>query len=135
MKTVVMLIAIVRDGDKILLRKFDPDKNPYNEPWGLFGGKVEQGPVIESANRDFKERWNMELEITKELWWDSETKIDHDGEEKQFIWLDAECRVVNGAPEAVSNPKEELKWVSIDELQNYDHVPPSRNVLEKMELL
>ena len=135
MKTIIMLIAIIRDGDKILLRKFDPSKNPYKEDWGLFGGSVGDGLLIESANKDFKKRWNMELELTKELWWDSETKIDHDGEEKQFIWLDAECKITEGSPESVGNPNEELRWVHINELSSLDHVPPSKKVLEKMGFL
>lgn len=36
MKTVLMAIAVIRQNDQILIRKFDPARNPYKEPWGLF---------------------------------------------------------------------------------------------------
>lgn len=42
MKTVLRAVAVVKNGDKILLRKMDPARNPYNEPWALFGGRVEE---------------------------------------------------------------------------------------------
>jgi ADP-ribose pyrophosphatase YjhB (NUDIX family) len=135
MKTVLMAIAVIKDGDKILLRKFDPTKNPYNEPWGLFGGRLEgQGSVEEMMNRELQERWNMTVRIIQQLSWDEDQKRDHDGEEKRFIYLDAICELTSGEPNPV-NPNEELKWVAIDELDQYDHVPPGVTLFKKLGYL
>ena len=41
MKTVLMANAVIKDGERILLRKFDPARNLYCKPWGLFGGRLE----------------------------------------------------------------------------------------------
>lgn len=127
-----MAIAVIRKGDLILLRKFDPAKNPYKEPWGLFGGRLEgNGAVVEMLNRELKARWNVTVSITEQLAWDEDQKLDHDGEEKQFIYLDALCELVSGDPEP-TNQNEELKWVSLDKLEEYKQAPPSVRLFKKL---
>ena len=132
MKTVLMAIAIIRKGDDILIRRFDPAKNPYKEPWGLFGGRLEgDGTVVEMLNRELSERWNMTVTITEQLTWDEDQKHDHDGEEKRFIYLDAMCQLATGDPKPI-NPNEELKWVPIDKLGEYQQVPPGVRLFKKL---
>src|SRR5438270_13318475 len=68
MQTVLMAIAVIRKDDQILIRKFDPAKNPYKEPWGLFGGRLEgDGSVVELLNRELQARWNLTVTITDQL--------------------------------------------------------------------
>jgi len=135
MKTVLMAIAVIKDGDKILLRKFDPNRNPYKEPWGLFGGKLEgDGTVVELLNKELEERWNMTVRITERLSWDEDQKKDHDGEEKRFLYLDAMCELASGEP-SPKNPNEELKWVEISKLPEYSHVPPGITLFKKLGYL
>lgn len=132
MKTVLMAIAVIKKGDRVLLRKFDPAKNPYKEPWGLFGGRLEgDGTVGELLNKELHERWNMRVKISESLSWDEDQKVDHDGEEKRFIYLDALCELAEGKPSPV-NPNEELQWVSLDELPNYDQNPPGKKLFKKL---
>ena len=132
MKTVLMAIAVIQKGDQILIRKFDPARNPYKEPWGLFGGRLDgDGSVVDMLNRELHERWNMAVSIKEQLTWDQEQKVDHDGEEKLFIYLDALCELVSGEPKPV-NPQEELKWVPISELGKYPQVPPGVRLFKKM---
>jgi ADP-ribose pyrophosphatase YjhB (NUDIX family) len=129
MKTVLMAVAIIKKGDSVLIRKFDPTRNPYPEAWGLFGGRLEgDGEIIDSLNRELQERWNMTVAIAERIGWDEEKKVDHDGEEKRFIYLDVLCDLADGEPEA-KNPQEELRWVEKSELRNYDLNPPSAKVL------
>jgi ADP-ribose pyrophosphatase YjhB (NUDIX family) len=132
MKTVLMAIAVIKDGGKILLRKFDPAKNPYQEPWGLFGGRLEgNGTVTEMLNRELSERWNMTVRITDQLTWDEDQKFDHDGEEKRFLHLDAIAEITSGDPNP-KNPNEELKWVRIADLGGYEQVPPGVRLFKKL---
>lgn len=132
MKTVLMAIAVIKKDDQILIRKFDPARNPYKEPWGLFGGRLEgDGTVVEMLNRELQERWNMTVTIKEQLTWDEDQKVDHDGEEKRFIYLDALCELASGDPHPV-NPNEELKWVAIDKLADYQQVPPGVRLFEKL---
>jgi ADP-ribose pyrophosphatase YjhB (NUDIX family) len=132
MKTVLMAIAVVRKDDQILIRKFDPAKNPYKEPWGLFGGRLEgEGTVEEQLNRELQERWNMTVTVREQLTWDTDQKVDHDGEEKRFIYLDALCDLATGEPSPL-NPNEVLKWVPVTELKAYQQVPPGVRLLKKL---
>lgn len=132
MKTVLMAIAVIKKDDQILIRKFDPAKNPYAEPWGLFGGRLEgEGTIVEMLNKELEARWNMTVAITEQLSWDEELKVDHDGEEKRFIYLDALCELASGDPKPV-NINEELKWVKVGELSEYQQVPPSVKLLQKL---
>lgn len=130
-----MAIAVIKNGNKILLRKFDPQRNPYKEPWGLFGGRLEgEGTVVQMLNRELHERWDMTVRITQQLSWDEDQKADHDGEEKRFIYLDAMCELDSGEPKP-TNPNEELNWVEIEELPNYEHVPPGIKLFKKLGYL
>jgi ADP-ribose pyrophosphatase YjhB (NUDIX family) len=132
MKTVLMAIAVVRKDDQILIRKFDPAKNPYKEPWGLFGGRLEgEGTVEEQLNRELQERWNMTVTVREQLTWDTDQKVDHDGEEKRFIYLDALCDLATGEPSPL-NPNEVLKWVPVTELKAYQQVPPGVRLFKKL---
>lgn len=132
MKTVLMAVAVIEKGDQILIRKFDPARNPYQEPWGLFGGRLEgDGDVVEALNHELQERWNVTVSIARRVGWDQEQKIDHDNEKKRFIYLDALCNLETGDPKS-TNPNEELKWVSITDLHNYELNPPSTNLLKDL---
>lgn len=135
MNTVLMAIAIIKDGNKILLRKVDPAKNPYNEPWALFGGRIDgDGTVDELINIELNERWDMNVSIDEKLWWDEDMKVDHDGETKRFIYLDALCRVTSGSV-TPANENERLEWVELSSLNNYSLNPPSVVVLKKLNYL
>jgi ADP-ribose pyrophosphatase YjhB (NUDIX family) len=127
-----MAIAVIKDGNEILLRKFDPARNPYTKPWGLFGGRLEgDGSVVELLNKELKDRWNMTVRITEPLTWSEETKTDHDGEEKRFLYLDTLCELATGNPNPV-NKNEELRWVEIAQLDQYDHIPPGLKLFKKL---
>lgn len=135
MKTVLMAVAVVKDGDKVLLRKMDPAKNPYQEPWALFGGRIEgDGPIVDSLNKELSGRWNFSVNITEKLWWDEETKVDHDGEEKRFVYLDALCSVEGSQPEPV-NQNETLEWVAVADLGDYDLNPPTKTLLQRLQYI
>lgn len=135
MQTVLMAIAVIKKDNQILLRKMDPARNPYKEPWGLFGGRLEgEGSTNEQMNRELQKRWNMTVLITERLWWDEGQKSDHDGVEKKFIYLDALCELASGEPEP-ANPNEELVWVDVDKLREYDHNPPGVTLLKKLGYL
>lgn len=135
MKTVLMAIAVIKNDNQILIRKFDPARNPYQEPWGLFGGRLDgDGPIVDALNHELNERWNMTVEIVERVGWDEEQKTDHDGETKRFIYLDALCGLAGGGPKT-NNPNEELLWVDAAKLSEYGLNPPSAKLLEKLGYL
>lgn len=131
----MMVIAIIKDGDKILLRKVDPAKNPYKEPWALFGGRIDgEGTANELLDVELNERWDMNVSIDEKLWWDEEVKTDHDGETKRFIYLDALCSIASGSVTPV-NKNEQLEWVELSDLSKHPLNPPSVVVLKRLNYL
>lgn len=132
MNTVLMAIAVVKDADKLLLRKTDKEKNPYKEPWALFGGRIEgEGTVQDLLNKELTERWNFSVNIVEKLWWDEDIKVDHDNEKKRFVYIDAICSITNGKPKP-ANVNESLEWVAIDQLANYKLNPPTHKLLKRL---
>lgn len=135
MNTVLMPVAVVKDGDKVLLRKMDPSKSPYKELWALFGGRAENSdPIITALNRELLARWNFSVTITEKLWWNEEIKVDHDSQEKNFIYLNTICSIEDGIP-SPNNENETLEWVTITELKNYDINPPTKTLLKRLGYL
>ena len=133
MKTVLMAVAVVRTEEGILIRKMDPAKSPYKELWALFGGRIDgEGSVQELLNAELKARWNFEVEITEKLWWDEEIKVDHDGEEKRFVYIDAICAITSEAEIGPINKNEKLEFAGIDQLDEYDLNPPTKILLKRL---
>lgn len=135
MNTILMPVAVIKDEDKVLLRKMDPEKSPYKELWALFGGRVEgDDSIVDALNKELTSRWNFTVSIVEKLWWNEETKVDHDEVEKRFMYLDALCHVDGGEPKPV-NTNELLVWVPVDELKQYDLNPPTRTLLTRLGYL
>ena len=135
MNTVLMPVAVIKNEDKVLLRKMDPEKSPYKELWALFGGRVENGgSIVDALNKELSDRWNFTVSIAEKLWWNEETKVDHDEIEKRFVYLDALCNILSGEPKPV-NENELLVWVPIGELKQYDLNPPTRTLLARLGYL
>lgn len=76
----------------------------------------------------------MTVSIDKRVGWDQEQKVDHDDEEKRFIYLDALCNLETGDPKS-TNPNEELKWVNAADLHSYELNPPSAKLLKELEFI
>ena len=113
----------------------DPLKSPYDQLWALFGGRVEsESSVDEALNKELMNRWNFSVSIVEKLWWDEEVKVDHDGEEKRFVYLDAICNIAEGNPDPV-NQNETLEWVSVNNLREYAINPPTKTLLTRIGYL
>lgn len=132
MKTVVSIISHVKRGDSFLFRKKPAGSLPYKETWYGFGAVLDgdnQDP--DTAIKDsVKARTGITIEITEYLWWDTETKIDLDGEEKFFIYLHSVSEFIDGEL-TLSEGIEKLEWIPISSLNEYDIIPPSKKFLDR----
>jgi len=135
MKTKILVIGVVKKGDCVLMRKKPDGSLPYKETWYIFGGELTPETTYELAIvEEVKAKASIDIKLTEKLSWDTEVKHDLDGEEKLFIYLDLICEYVGG--ELVpAEGIEKLQWVPIGELGNYDIVPPSRKLFEKLGYL
>jgi ADP-ribose pyrophosphatase YjhB (NUDIX family) len=136
MKIKVLVIGVVKKGNKILMRKKPNGSLPYKETWYLFGGELTSTKTPEQVIIDqVKNQAGIEVKVSERLSWDSEVKKDIDGEEKLFIYLDTLCSYVKGDLEVRDDNIEKLEWISINELDNYDIVPPSIKLFKKLGFL
>jgi hypothetical protein len=62
---------------------------------------------------------------------DEEVKQDHDGIVKKFIYVDFDCLYRGGSPK-IPPGVERVEWIEKSKFREYDIVPPSVRLLEKM---
>ncbi len=137
MKTKVLNIAVIEHNGKILMRKKPNGSLPYKETWYSFGGEVKDGITPEEAAKEIvKLQTGIDIKLKNNLSWDTEIKEDLDGETKQFIYLDSLYEYVDGKLSIGEGQNiEKLEWIPIEELKNYDIVPPSVILYKKLGYL
>ena len=136
MKTIALVIGIIKDGDKVLLRKKPDGSLSYKETWYLFGGELnDENPDSEKVLiSTLKKQANIDIEPVEKVGWDTEIKPDLDGNQAFYIYLDYLCEYKGG--ELIPGEGiEKLEWVPILELGNYDLVPPSKKLFKKLGYL
>ena len=134
MKTKVLNIAVIEHNGKILMRKKPDGSLPYKETWYSFGGEVIEGNSPEvAAQQIVKLQTGINIKLRENLSWDTEIKEDLDGETKQFIYLDSLYDYVDGELQIGENQNiEKLEWIPIENLKDYDIVPPSVILYKKL---
>ena len=114
------------------MRKKPDGSPPYTQTWYLFGGELAANVDPEQTIKDtVRAQAGVEISFGQKFSWDSEVKKDLDGIEKQFVYLDVICNYENG--KLVPGPGiEKLEWALVDNLGQYDIVPPSVEVFKKL---
>lgn len=132
MKTKTLNIAVIENDGQVLMRKKPAGSPPYDETWYLFGGEVTDGISPEEATKSIvKTQAGVDIKLRENIGWDTEIKNDLDDERKQFIYLDSIYDYVGGDL-ASGEGIERVEWVPIEKLNDYDIVPPSRILFEKI---
>ena len=122
-KTVKVVAAIIRDGNRILAtqRGYGEQKDGWEFP----GGKVESNETPEAAIvREIREELNADIEVTGFL-----TTVEHD---YPTFHLSMDCfwaRLAEGT-EMTLLEHEAAKWLSIEELNSVDWLPADIKVVE-----
>lgn len=135
MKTKILVIGIIRNKDRILMRKKPNGSPPYKETWYLFGGELTANKTPKEAIKEIvKKQTGINIKMGESIGWDTETKKDLDDEIKFFVYLDVMCEYSSGELKA-GEGIERLEWIPISKLKNYDLVPPSRKLFKKIGYL
>ncbi|MBI2062547.1 MAG: hypothetical protein HYT64_02575 [Candidatus Yanofskybacteria bacterium] len=121
-----LIIAVVEKDDAILMRKKPAGSAPYEETWYSFG--CERIPTQDDPTtlKDYlKTELGIDVEVDNEsIPFGAEIKKDHDGIEKNFIYINLHCKYLGGDPK-IPKGAERVEWISKDKLMEYDIVPPS----------
>ena len=135
MQTKVLIVGIVKKDGAILMRKKPDGSPPYQETWYIFGAEVIPGiNPMQALIAEVRAKSGIMVRVKNQVSWDTEIKQDLDGVEKFFVYLDVECEYVSGDIE-VGEGIEKIEWVKPEYLGNYDIVPPSRILFEKLGYL
>lgn len=123
MKTIKVVAAIIRDGNRILAtqRGYGEQKDGWEFP----GGKVESNETPEAAIvREIREELNADIEVTGFL-----TTVEHD---YPNFHLSMDCfwaRLAEGT-ELKLLEHEAAKWLSIENINSVDWLPADIKVVE-----
>lgn len=115
----VVAAIIINNENKILIAKRKVSLK-YGGLWEFPGGKVEKGEAYEdTAIRELKEEMGIDIQILKYF---GETISDQ--QDKSIKLIGFKCIVING--DITLTDHDEYKWVSKDELTNYELTPADK---------
>ena len=135
MDTKVLIIGIVKKDGAILMRKKPDGSAPYKETWYIFGATATPSISVDDAIKaEIFQKSGVKVSVKNKISWDTEIKHDLDGIEKFFVYLDVICEYESGEL-TLSEGIEKLEWIKIEDLDNYDIVPPSRILFKKLGYL
>lgn len=125
MKTVKVVAAVIRDGDRVFATQ--RGYGPYKDGWEFPGGKVEAGETPEAAlKREIEEELETEIEVGEYI-----TTIEHDYPDFHLSMRCYWCRIIDGHPVLLEH--EAAKWLSADELDSVDWLPADVTIIEAIK--
>ncbi len=122
MKTVKVVAAIIRDGNKVFATQ--RGYGDYKDGWEFPGGKVEPGETAQQALvREIKEELDTDIAVGDYL-----TTIEYDYPtfhlSMQCFW----CRIVDGTP--VLKEHKAARWLDVDHIDSVDWLPADLTIIE-----
>lgn len=121
MKTVNVVAAIIRDGNKIFATQ--RGYGEYKDRWEFPGGKIEQGETPQQALvREIKEELDTEIDVGDLL-----TTIEYDYPQfhlsMQCFW----CQIIEGTP--VLKEHEAARWLDLEHIDSVDWLPADQSII------
>ena len=122
--------AVILDHGKLLLEK--RGNEPAKGKWGIPGGVVELGESLEDAVvRETKEETCLDVEAPRLIDVVYQVDLDEEGKVKyHFVIVDYFVTVKGGQVKADSDA-DELQWVALEEVENYNLTASFRRFFQK----
>ena len=122
MKTINVVAAVIRDGNKIFATQ--RGYGEYKDGWEFPGGKIEPGETPQQALvREIREELDTDILVGDYL-----TTIEYDyltfHLSMQCFW----CRIVDGIP--VLKEHEAARWLDVDHIDGVDWLPADQTIIE-----
>ena len=125
MKTVNVVAAIIREGDRVLAtqRGYGDQKDGWEFP----GGKVEEGETPQEAlKREIEEELETEIEVGDYL-----TTIEHDYPKFHLSMKCYWARIIEGKPVLLEH--EAARWLSREELDSVAWLPADETIIDRIK--
>ena len=132
----VCAVGIIRDSDgRVLILKMPENKGVYPGQWGLVGGGIDSGELMEEGlKREVREEVGIEVDEIRPFWFfdDRREKVDKDGSliDVYMIYLMFDC-LARSKNIKMNEEWIEYKWVEVEDLEKYDLNSASIKTFEK----
>lgn len=125
MKTINVVAAIIKDGDKIFATQ--RGYGEFKDGWEFPGGKIEENETAEKALiREIKEELNTTIKI--EQYFDS---VEYDYPNFHLSMKCYICSIVEG--ELILLEHESAKWLHKDDIDSVDWLPADLSLIAKLK--
>ena len=125
MKTIHVVAAIIKDGNKIFATQ--RGYGEFKDGWEFPGGKIEKGETPEEALiREIKEELDTTINVNKKI-----DTVEYDYPNFHLSMDCFICNILEG--DLVLKEHEASKWLSKDELYSVDWLPADKEIIEKIE--
>lgn len=136
MKSRVIVVGLIENGDSILVGKKSDGVGPYPNTWHIPGGGVnlEEETLEEALKREMFEEAGIEIEDIEPIGFDEDYENDKHGETTHYVFLDfkATCSSENVS---AGDDMKSLQWVKKEELKNLNLNKPTKKLLQKLKYL
>ena len=124
MKTIHVVAAIIRDGDRIFATQ--RGYGSYKDGWEFPGGKIEPGETPDQALiREIREELDTEIAVGEKL-----TQVDYDYPEFHLSMGCYWCTVRSGCLKLKEH--EAARWLRPEELDTVDWLPADREIIRML---
>ena len=125
MKTVNVVAAIIRDGDRIFAT--ERGYGDFKDGWEFPGGKVEAGETPQQAlKREIEEELNTEIEVGDYL-----TTVEYDYPKFHLSMKCYWARIVEGKPVLLEH--EAARWLTKETLDTVSWLPADSTIIEEIK--
>lgn len=125
MKTINVVAAIIRDGDRIFATQ--RGYGEFKDGWEFPGGKVEEGETPQEAlKREIEEELETEIEVGDYL-----TTIEYDYPKFHLSMKCYWAKIVEGKPVLLEH--EAAKWLTKDTIDSVEWLPADITIIEKVK--
>jgi len=136
MKNRLIVAAVIKNGDKILLGQKPKGRGPYPNTWHIPGGGI--NPDIENCEdailREVKEETGLEVKNLKRAAWDTDIEPDKNGEPTYYIFLQFMSELAGGKLKA-GDDMQHFEWIGVKDISQYNLNKPTKNLFKKLGYL
>ena len=119
--------AILEKDGKILIAKRKTGDKLFAGLWEFPGGKVEEGETPEECMaRELKEELDIEVEVVGLI-----TSNKHKYPHGYFELIAYRVKYISG--EIVLNDHDDFKWVTVDEMDNFEFPPADIPIIKELK--
>ena len=135
MKNRLIVSAVIKNGNKILLGKKPKNVGPYPNTFHIPGGGVNTNENVEDAIiREVKEETGLEIKNLVKIAWDTDIEPDKKGEETYYTFLQFTCDFSSGNLKA-GDDMHTFEWIDIKDLSNQKLNKPTKILFKKLGYL